>query len=150
MTIAVVPGDPRDPAATALLKASHALMESLFPSESNHYLGVEALLAPEIRFYVAYDGDRVVGTGALAVKEGYGELKSMFVDPDARGMGVGEALVTQLIVRAKLERLPMLKLETGSLLHAAHRMYERAGFTRCGPFGGYEDIEYSIFMEKAL
>lgn len=150
MSVTVVPGDPRDPDATALLKASHALMESLFPSESNHYLGVDALLAPEIRFYVALDGDRIVGTGALAVKDGYGELKSMFVDPDARGKGVGEAIVTQLIVRAKLERLPTLKLETGSLLHAAHRMYERAGFTRCGPFGDYEDGEYSVFMEKAL
>ena len=44
----------------------------------------------------------------------------------------------------------MLKLETGSLLHAAHRMYERAGFTYCGPFGDYEDGEFSVFMEKAL
>lgn len=150
MSIAVAPGDPRDPAVLALLKASHSLMESLFPSESNHYLGVDALLAPEIRFYVAYDGDRIVGTGALAVREGYGELKSMFVDPDARGSGVGEAIVTQLIVRAKLERIPMLKLETGTLLHAAHRLYERAGFTRCGPFGDYEDGEFSVFMEMAL
>ena len=121
MSVTVVPGDPRDPAATALLKASHALMESLFPSESNHYLGVDALLAPEIRFYVAYDGDRMVGTGALAVKDGYGELKSMFVDPEARGKGVGDALVTQLIVRAKMERLPMLKLETGNRQPAARR-----------------------------
>lgn len=150
MSVTVTPGDPRDPAATALLKASHALMESLFPSESNHYLGVDALLAPEIRFYVAHDGDRMIGTGALAVKDGYGELKSMFVDQDARGSGAGAALVTQLIVRAKLEHLPMLKLETGSLLHAAHRMYERAGFTRCGPFGDYVEDEFSLFMEKTL
>ncbi len=150
MSIAVVPGDPRDPAATALLKASHALMENLFPSETNHYLGVEALLAPEIRFYVAYDDDRMVGTGALAIKDGYGELKSMFVDLDARGSGAGAAIVTQLIVRAKMERLTLLKLETGSLLHAAHRMYERAGFTKCGPFGTYEDGEFSVFMERAL
>ncbi len=150
MSVAVVPGDPRDPAATTFVRASHALMESLFPSESNHYLVVDTLIAPEIRFYVAYDGDRMIGTGALAIKDGYGELKSMFVDPDARGTGAGTAIVTQLIVRAKMERLPMLKLETGSLLHAAHRMYERAGFTRCWPFGEYEDGEFSVFMEKAL
>ena len=150
MTIAVVPGDPRDPAATALLKASHDLMESLFPSETNHYFGVEALLAPNIRFYVAYDGDTMVGTGALAIKDGYGELKSIFVDPDARGSGAGAAIVTQLIVRAKMEGLPKLKLETGSLLHAAHRIYERAGFTRCGSFGEYEDSEFSVFMERSL
>ncbi|MEM7268703.1 MAG: GNAT family N-acetyltransferase [Pseudomonadota bacterium] len=148
--ITVGPGDPSDPDAAALLKASHALMESLFPAETNHFLSIDALCTPDIRFYVARDEGRIVGTGALAVKDGYGELKSMFVDPEIRGKGAGEALVTELIVRAELERLPMLKLETGSLLHAAHRLYERAGFTRCGPFGDYEDGEFSVFMEMAL
>ncbi len=31
MSVIIEPGDPRDPQATALLKQSHALMESLFP-----------------------------------------------------------------------------------------------------------------------
>jgi hypothetical protein len=33
-------GDPREAGALALLQASHALMESLFPPEDNHYLSV--------------------------------------------------------------------------------------------------------------
>ena len=44
MSLAVRAGTPAE--ARALLEASHALMESLFPSESNHYLSIEALAAP--------------------------------------------------------------------------------------------------------
>ena len=38
MTLTVEPGDPRDPAASALLAQSHALMRSLFPPEDNFFL----------------------------------------------------------------------------------------------------------------
>ena len=94
MTIEVVPGDPRDPQATALLQQSHALMESLFPPEDNFFLNIDDLCVPEISFFVAREGDTVLGTGALADKGDYGEVKSMFVSPVARGKGVGEALAS--------------------------------------------------------
>ena len=81
--------NPRDPGATALLQASHGLMESLFPSESNHYLSIDGLCMPGIHFFVAERGGRSLGCIALAERQGYGEIKSMFVDPDARGMGIG-------------------------------------------------------------
>lgn len=150
MTIEVIPGDPRHPDATALLKASHALMEELFPPEDNFFLEIDDLCVPEISFFVACDGDRTLGTGAVVDKGDYGEVKSMFVSPDARGKGVGEALLSQLEATARAKGLKAMKLETGNLLHAAHRLYERAGFTRCGPFGDYPEANSSIFMEKAL
>lgn len=150
MTIEIIPGDPHHPDATALLKASHALMEELFPPEDNFFLEIDDLCVPEISFFVARDGDRTLGTGAVVDKGDYGEVKSMFVSPDARGKGVGEALLSQLEATARAKGLKAMKLETGNLLHAAHRLYERAGFTRCGPFGDYPEANSSIFMEKAL
>lgn len=150
MTIEVAPGDPRDPQATALLKASHALMESLFPPEDNFYLDVGDLCVPEISFFVAHDGNLVLGTGALADKGDYGEVKSMFVSPVARGKGVGEALLRQIEAAARAKGHTAMKLETGNVLHAAHRLYERSGFTKCGPFGDYPEANSSIFMEKTL
>ena len=150
MSVIIETGDPRDPQATALLKQSHALMESLFPPEDNHFLDISELCVPEISFFVARQGDRVLGTAALADKGDHGEVKSMFVSPDARGLGVGAKLLDHLEAQARAKGFGAMKLETGSLLHEAHRLYARSGFTECGPFGEYEANSSSLFMEKAL
>lgn len=148
--IIVEQGDPRDPQAAALLRQSHALMESLFPPEDNFYLDIDALAAPGIYFFTARRGETVIGTGALAVKDGYGEVKSMFVDETARGTGAADALLRQIEDQARELDLPMLKLETGNVLHAAHKLYRRHGFTDCGVFGDYAEAKSSVFMEKQL
>ncbi|PTX57520.1 putative acetyltransferase [Litoreibacter ponti] len=143
-------GNPRDPQVTALLQASHALMESLFPPEDNHYLSIDALCVPEVHFFIAREGDTVLGCGALKDKGDYGEVKSMFTGEAARGKGAASAILTRLEAEARAQGLSVLKLETGSLLHAAHKLYAKHGFTRCGPFGAYLANETSLFMEKPL
>lgn len=148
--IIVEPGDPHAPGATALLRQSHALMQSLFPPEDNFYLDIDDLVAPHIRFFIAREGDTILGTGALALKQTYGEIKSMFVAESARGRGVADALMRQIEDEARAAKLPILKLETGNVLHAAHKLYHRHGFTDCGPFGDYLAAKSSIFMEKPL
>lgn len=150
MSLSVEPGDPRAPAAAALLKQSHALMQSLFPPEDNFFLDIDALTAPHIAFFVAAKDGETLGTAALADKGAYGEVKSMFVAETARGLGVGAALLARLEAEARARGLPALMLETGNLLHAAHRLYARAGFTIRGPFGDYPDAKSSLFMEKRL
>lgn len=150
MIVSVALGDPRDPAATGLLQASHLMMQSLFPAEANHYLSIDALAAPNIRFFTATRGTATIGCGALAVKEGYGEVKSMFVAPEARGARVGEMILTKIETAARAEGLPVLRLETGDSLASAHSLYQRAGFLWRGAFGEYEDGPHSVFMEKNL
>lgn len=142
--------DPHHPGAVALLRQSHALMAALFPPEDNFYLDIDDLCADDIRFFTAREGDEILGTGALAVKEGYGEIKSMFVAETARGKGVADVLMRQIEEQARKDALPLLKLETGNVLHAAHRLYARHGFTACGPFGDYPSAKSSLFMEKRL
>lgn len=148
--IIVARSDPHDPQATALLRQSHALMQSLFDEGECHYLNIDDLCAPHIRFFTARRGDTVIGTAALAIKDGYGELKSMFVSEEARGTGAADALMRQLEDEAIAENLQMLKLETGNVLHAAHKLYFRHGFTICEAFGDYNTVEASVFMEKQL
>jgi len=143
-------GTPKDPQATALLHQSHALMQSLFNPEDNHYLSIDALCAPHIRFFMARRGDQVLGTGALALMGDYGEVKSMFVAPTARGQGVAQALLRQIEDEARQNALPVLRLETGDKLAAAHRLYQAFGFQNCGPFCGYSANASSLFMEKPL
>lgn len=148
--LVVEPGDPAAPGATALLRASHALMQKSFPAEENHHLSPEALGEPDITFYVARIGDQTLGTGALKLADGYGELKSMFVAEDARGKGIAAAILRQIEDQARALGLPLLMLETGDTLDAAHRLYERHGFARCGPFGDYKPNKTSVFMHKHL
>lgn len=141
-------GDPRE--ARALLEASHAMMMALFNPDSNHFLSLEALAGPEISFFVARLDGRTVGCGALAQRDGYGEIKSMFVDPDVRRAGVAAALMARLEAEAAAQGLDLLRLETGNLLEAAHALYARCGFAVCGPFGDYPAHPQSVFMEKRL
>jgi len=148
--ITVALADPRSDGPAALLGQSHALMNSLFPADACHYLDLDALCAPHIRFFAAREGDVMLGTGALAVMDGYGEVKSMFTDESGRGKGVAAAVLRIVEDTARDEGLSLLRLETGTGLDAAHRLYARFGFKVCGPFGAYAESPYSVFMEKAL
>lgn len=143
-------GDPRDPQAQALLHSSHALMLDLFPAEDNYALEIDDLLTPDIRFFIAREGPQVLGTGALAIREGYGEVKSMFTDKGARGKGVAAALLRQIEDEARSHDLTTLKLETGEALSEAIRLYQRHGFARCERFGDYAVNQTSVYMEKHL
>jgi len=68
-------------------------------------------------FFVAVDGDRVVGCGALHVLwEDLAEVRTLAVLPEATGKGVGAALLTRLIENATelgIGRLFCLTFETG-------------------------------------
>ena len=148
--VIVEPGNPHTPQVTALLEASHALMQDLYPPEDNYALSVDELCQPDIHFFVAREGELILGTGAYAQRDGYGEIKAMFTSAQARGKGVATAILRQLEDHARAQDLTSLMLETGEELAQAVRLYERHGFTRCGAFGDYSDNPHSIFMEKAL
>jgi putative acetyltransferase len=141
--------DPRSPEGRALLGASQALLASLYPPEDNFFLSVDELSQPHVDFWVAEDGG-ALGCVALARLDGYGEVKSLFVEPSARGRGVAEALMRGLEDRARELGLPLLRLETGDTLDAAHRLYARLGFVATGPFGDYREGPHSVFLEKRL
>ena len=150
MTVTTRKASPHEPGATALLQASHAYLQSLYPPEDNYFLSIDALCERHITFIVAEQNGQTIGCAALANKEAYGEVKSMFTTPAARGTGTGAALMQALETEARAQHLPIMKLETGDDLYPAHRLYERHGFTRCGPFGDYVEAVHSVFMEKRL
>ncbi|MGA1180884.1 MAG: GNAT family N-acetyltransferase [Marivivens sp.] len=150
MTIEVRTADPKSKEGTALLTASHSYLASLYPPEHMFALSIDELCQPSISFWIAWDGAEALGCVALARKEGYAEVKSMFVDPAKRGRGAGEALVMALDATARTEGITKLCLETGDDLYPAHRLYRRLGFKDCGPFGNYVEGPHSVFMEKRL
>ena len=150
MPLTIEYADPKHPEIIALLQQSHALMLSLYSAEENHFLSVDALCAPHIRFFGARLDGCFVGCGALALMDGYGELKSMFTDPSARGQGVAKSILAAIEREAKFNGFDRIALETGWLLKEAVALYRRLGFRECGPFGDYSDNPASLFMVKDL
>lgn len=148
--IIIEQGDPHHPDALHLLHQSHALMSSEYPAQANHFLSVEALAAPDVHFLTARIGTRIRGVGALKTHPDYGEVKSMFTDPSARGQGIARAVLRAIEDEARNQDLPWLRLETGNTLTKAHRLYHAMGFTDTGPFGSYQAGPHSLFMEKPL
>ncbi|MCO6384774.1 GNAT family N-acetyltransferase [Oceanicola sp. 502str15] len=150
MSLKISRGDPRHPDATDLLKQSQALMQRLFPPEDNFFLDIDALCGRDIRFFVAKEDGRILGVGALALRKGYGEVKSMFTRESARGRGIAALLLAEIEAEARREGYDLLRLETGNSLASAHRIYGKAGFVQRGAFGDYPEAPSSLFMEKRL
>ncbi|HTL99291.1 MAG TPA: GNAT family N-acetyltransferase [Holophagaceae bacterium] len=84
-------------------------------------------------FWVGLAGDEVVGSIGLIDFGSGGALRKMFLRKDRRGSGLAQALFDMLLARAEAQGLPALWLGTLSHMHAAHRFYERNGFSRVEP-----------------
>ena len=118
---------PRQAEVARLLEALDAYQSALYPPESNHFLDVEALAAPNVRFIVARRGTAAVGCGALRIDVGYGELKRMYVVPEARGQRLGRLILDRIEAEARREGLGYLRLETGIRQPEALSLYRAAG-----------------------
>lgn len=87
------PDDLRGPEVQALLAEHLDDMYATSPPESVHALDLEALRAPDISFYSAWEGTTLLGCGALRdLGGGHVEIKSMRTARDQRGRGTGAAL----------------------------------------------------------
>jgi len=127
-----------------------ALLE-LTPPEFCFHLTVEQMATPATTLFVAREEGRAVGCGALHRHEGgVAEVKRMYTRPSHRGRKVGQLIVERIEAMARQEGIAKLVLETGDRHPAAWAVYERAGFSRCGPVLDYPDSKWSVFYEKNL
>lgn len=139
---------------TRLLIARHlAGMHETSPPESVHALDIDGLRQPGVTFWSVWVEDEIAGCGALKQLDARrGELKSMRVADAFLGRGIGRAMLEHLIAEARARAMTSLWLETGSTepFTPALRLYESAGFERCGPFDGYVDDPFSVFMTRTI
>ena len=149
--VEVRPLAPADPRARRLIGELDRRQLSLYPAESNHLDPVETLAGDDVTFLAAFVAGEAVGCGAVKRMHGhYGEIKRMYVDPNARGRGVGRALIEALESTLLRCGIRLVRLETGVRQPEALSLYERCGYVRIPPFGDYPDDPLSVFFEKRL
>jgi putative acetyltransferase len=142
---------PRQADVMRLIEALDVYQSGLYPPESNHFLDIEALVGPGIRFFVARRDGRALGCGALRIDPaGWGEVKRMFVSPEARGLRLGRRLLDRIEEEARQEGLGCIRLETGIHQPEALGLYRSAGYVEREAFGAYRPDSLSVFMEKSL
>ena len=151
MTVVIDVESPLQDDLRELIAALNAHLLTLTPPEFCSHMTVEDMAGPETTVFVARDDGQAIACGALRRDaDGVGEVKRMYTIPARQGEGVGALILERIEALAREEGIARLVLETGHVHHAAYRVYERGGFTRCGPVLDYSDTGWSVFYEKAL
>lgn len=138
---------------TRLIRGHLQGMHLHSPPESVHALGLEALRQPGITVWSAWDGQELLGCGALKeLDPAHGEIKSMRTATPHLRKGVAAAMLTHLMDEARRRNYARVSLETGSAaaFEPARALYARFGFENCGPFADYMADPYSVFMTRSL
>jgi putative acetyltransferase len=143
--------DPRQPEVLALIDALDDFSRSLYPADSNHLMDIEALAKPDVCFFVARQEGKAIGCGAFRLLDKqHGEIKRMYVPHEARGRGLGWAILETIETEAERRGIKRLSLETGIHNLQAVHLYHHAGYEECPPFGGYKPDPLSLFMTREI
>jgi GNAT superfamily N-acetyltransferase len=141
------------PVVRELIDELNDELDAMYPEPgANHF---ELPTADE--FLVAWQPstdatEHPVGCGALRVIEpGVGELKRMYVRPEARGRRVAGMILTALETAALGLGCHRLVLETGTRQNAAMSLYLRHGYTPIPCWGEYlQSADTSTCLGKTL
>src|SRR4026207_866695 len=94
--------DLSSPAITDLLAEHLHDMYEQSPPGSVHALDLDDLKKPEITFWAVWDGENLVGCGALKELDAeHGEIKSMRTAKAYRGKGAGKLMVLHIVDEAR-------------------------------------------------
>lgn len=153
MTIEFRRADFADPRLPEFLEAYLDELAPTAPAESRHALDLSGLQQPTVRLFVAYDGQDIVGTGALAaIEPGHEELKSMRTAPASRGSGVASRMLGHLLADARSRDVARISLDTGTMdfFRPARALYAKAGFVECEPYGRHVLDPNTVYLTLAL
>jgi putative acetyltransferase len=154
MPISIAAETPLQDDVRMLVAELNAYLIPLTPREFQFQLTVEQMAEPSVTVFVARDeNSRPVGMGGLKDHGSrLGEVKRMFTLPEVRGQRIGSQLLQSIERLAREKGLVRLVLESGEAdgFKPAYRVYERGGFTVCGPVLDYPDSGYSRFYEKNI
>ena len=134
---------PSDPAATALLNAYFSSRELGFAGAQGYRIVFpenEQFVPPHGVFLVARSDGAALGCGGIRMIEPGEdgavrfEVKHLWVDPAARGAGLGRQLLAELERRAIGFGATEAVLDTNASLTAAARLYHSSGYHSIPPY----------------
>ncbi|MGK2908612.1 MAG: GNAT family N-acetyltransferase [Sphingobium sp.] len=137
----------------ALLTLHLSGMAENSPPESVFALGIEALRASDITVWAAWEGDDLLGCGALRhIAPDHGEVKSMRTAPGHLRKGAASAILEYIVAAARTRGYRRLSLETGSgpAFDPALTLYRRHGFRNGPAFGEYVGTSFNQFLHLDL
>ncbi len=144
---------PENPEIARLLDLHLELMRSVTPPESVYALDHKELSDKSVSLWSAWQDSELWGCCALKEHSSeLAEIKSMHTRKNLRGKGIGQAMLEHIIETSKSRGYRELKLETGKqgAFIAARKLYEKNGFTNCGPFADYTLDPNSVYMKLTL
>ncbi|HEX6887545.1 MAG TPA: GNAT family N-acetyltransferase [Candidatus Nanopelagicales bacterium] len=150
----IAPGDPREPAVAAALRAYLTEVQDacgINGAELDAAVAdVQDYVAPTGAFLVARDAEGgVVGCAALrALDATTGEVKRMWVAPAARGTGLGARLLAAIEEQAAQRGLRTLCLDTNGTLAAAVALYTSRGYVEIERYNDHSDATH--FFQRQL
>ena len=144
--------DPAGAEAQALIAALDTDILTRYPEqEKTHGINANTLLVGGGVFLVARLGGKPVGCGAMRPLEpGVGEVKRMYVRPEARGHGISRAILTRLEDWSRGRGYHTMRLETANRQPEAIGLYESTGYHRIPKYGEYKNEPRSLCFEKPI
>lgn len=144
-----------DPVVRELIGELNAELHDIYPEEGAVHDRLDpAEVAPGhgvLLVAIEDTSDAPLGCGAVRLREpGIGEIKRMYVRPQARGRGIGRALLAALEAEAAALFAERVVLETGARQIEAVELYRRAGYVEVERFGEYRESALSLCMARAL
>ena len=149
----IIPGDFDDPQVIDLLRFHLSGMLEDSPPGTSYALNPSGLRVPGITFLTAWEGEDLLGCGALKeLSPESGEIKSMRTWPRHLRKGVGAAILGGILTLARGRGYRRLSLETGTgdAFEPALTMYRKNGFVNGAVFGDYRESEFNQFLHLEL
>jgi len=92
-------------------------------------------LHPQGRILLTKTGNKISGIGCLKKsKDGYGEIKRMYVKGEFRGRGFGKIILINLIQNARDIGYKYIRLDSTKFMTVAHSLYRSMGLKDTDPY----------------